>query len=303
MLTVYKIINPIGQIYVGRTKNMRVRKAMHKWASKQTDSRGDSLLYESIRKYGWGAHKFEVIEKVSDEKGDEREIYWITELRTYFQINSEGLNMTTGGIGFHGTWMYDEERRKEQSKKFSGEGNPFFGKTRSKEWRENKSKEVSEYNKKTGRKIPEWGAEKGKLKVIRAVLCYDKYGNLLAEYNSLSDAAKKLSVNHCSISESCRGIITGVEGKYIFKYKTPNYPEKIEVEEIKTKTSKRPVLYLNKRGVIIKEYPSSVEASFDLKIPKTTINRAANYNNGRPIRTGHIFIYKDLFEKLNKKVV
>ncbi len=303
MVTVYKIVNPIGQIYVGRTRNMRVRKAMHKWASKQTDTRGDSLLYESIRKYGWDAHKFEVIEKVSDEKGDEREIYWITELKTYFQINSEGLNMTTGGVGFHGTWMYDEERRKEQSKKLSGEGNPFFGKTQSKEWRENKSKAVSEYNKKNGVKIPEWGVEKGRLKVVRSVLCYDKYGNLLAEYNSLTEAANKLSINRTSVWESCRGEITAVGGKYIFRYKIPNYSDKIEVDEIKIKTAKRPVLYLNKKGVVIKEYTSSLEASLDLKIPKTTINRAANYNNGRPIRTGHIFIYKDLFEKLNKKAI
>jgi len=62
------------------------------------------------------------------------------------------------------------------------------------------------------------------------------------------------------------------------------------------------LLYLNKQGEIIKEYESSLDASIDLKVPLTTIRRAALYNKKRPIRTGHIFIYKDLFKQKNKKI-
>lgn len=75
MITVYKITNPDGQVYVGRTKNLRVRKAAHKWASKQANKKLDTLLCDSIRKYGWKAHKFEIIEVVQNEKADEREIF------------------------------------------------------------------------------------------------------------------------------------------------------------------------------------------------------------------------------------
>lgn len=303
MITVYKITNPDGQVYVGRTKNLRVRKAAHKWASKQANKKLDTLLCDSIRKYGWEAHKFEIIEVVQNEKADEREIFWIKELGTYFHINPKGLNMTLGGIGYNGSWMYDVERRIEQSKKYTGTGNPFFGKTHGEEWRKQKSKEVLEYNKRNGITVPASGAEKGRLKIVRSVLCYDKYGNFLIEYDSLTDAAQKLSVNIHSIIESCQGVITGVLGKYVFRYKTPNYPLKIDVGEIKTKTAKRPVLYLNKNHEIIKEYASSLEASIDLKTPKTTINRAACYNQLRPIRTGHIFIYKDIFEQKLKEAL
>jgi hypothetical protein len=41
------------------------------------------------------------------------------------------------------------------------------------------------------------------------------------------------------------------------------------------------------------EHPSAQEASEYFLIPKTTINRAAMYNNGKPIRTGYQFYYKD----------
>ena len=41
--------------------------------------------------------------------------------------------MTLGGDGQRSTWMHDTERRKKQSRLFSGQGNPFYGKTHSEE--------------------------------------------------------------------------------------------------------------------------------------------------------------------------
>jgi group I intron endonuclease len=300
MGVIYKITSPTNKVYVGKTYDLRKRINAHKACSRKGSS---VILYNSIRKYGWDAHKLEVIEEVEDDKLNEREMFWIAELKTYCFENPMGLNMTKGGEGQRSTWMHDTQRRMDQSNKFKGEGNPFYGKKHPIELRKELSKLASKRNKKLNRTVPKWGAEKGRLKVIRAVICYDKYGNFLKEYDSISSAEKELKINHASICESCKGIITGVFGKYVFRYKEPNYPLKIEVGEVKIKSTKRPVLYLNKKLEVIKEYASASEAAVDLEMPKTTINRAALYNNLKPIRTGHIFIYKDLYEKQLKKIV
>lgn len=300
MGVIYKITSPTSRVYVGKTYDLRKRINAHK-----TAVRGGSavILHSSIRKYGWDAHVLEVIEQVEDERLNEREMFWISELKTYCHENPMGMNMTLGGDGQRSTWMHKTELRKRFSDRFSGAGNPFHGKKHSEESKRIIGEKTSKRNLEKEISIPAWGAEKGRLKVIRAVLCYDKYGNFLKQYDSLTSAEKELKVPHSSISESCNNIITGVFGRYIFRYAEPNYPLKIEVGEVKEKTVKRIVLYLDKRLGIIKEYSSALEASNDLDVPITTIRRSSYYNNYKPIRTGHIFIYKDLHEKLSKQIV
>lgn len=294
MGVIYKITSPSKKIYIGKTYDLRKRINCYKCASKKGSS---IILLNSIRKYGWDAHVLEVVEEISDELLNEREVFWIKELGTYCYENPMGLNMTKGGDGQRSTWMHKTELRQWYSDKFTGEGNPFYGKQHNKETKTKMSELAKIRNKKDGRKIPEWGVENGRLKVIRAVICYDKYGNFLRDFYSITDAANKLNISKGGITESCKETSSGVDGKYIFRYKAPNFPLKIEVGVIKNKTVKRVVLYLSKDLNVIKEYDSSLEASIDLGIPKTTINRASMYNKLKPIRTGHIFIYKDLLEQ------
>lgn len=299
MGVIYKITSPTNKIYVGKTYDLRKRINCHKSCVRKGSN---IILHNSIRKYGWDAHRLEVIEEVDDGKLNEREIYWIKEFKTYCYENKVGLNMTKGGDGQRTTWLHDTERRKKQSKRYLNEGNPFYGKKHSDEMRIFLSNNASIRNKKDGRTIPEWGAEKGRLQVIRSVLCYDKNGNFLRQFDSLTDASKILNVNIHSVLESCQKVITGVEGRFVFRYYAPDFALKIEVGKLKIKSVKRPVLYLSKNLEVIQEYISALEASIDLKVPKGTINRAAQYNNLKPIRTGHIFIYKDIFDQQLKSV-
>lgn len=299
MGVIYKITSPSGKVYVGKTYDLRKRINSHKCDTRKGSS---IILHNSIRKYGWEAHVIEVIEEVADELLNEREMFWITELKTYCHENPMGLNMTKGGEGQRGSWMHDTERRKWYSERFKGKGGPFYGKKHTEENKIAQSERAKKWALETGKTIPKWGAEKGRLKVIRAVLCYDKYGNFLKKYESVISADRELNIDHSSITMVCQGKRTHVN-ELVFRYYEPNYPLNIQVGEIKFPGTKRPVLYLNSQLQITKEYPSSQEASDDLKVPKTTINRAACYNNYKPIRTGHIFIYKDLHEKLSKQVI
>lgn len=287
MGVIYKITSPSGRLYVGKTHDLRKRVNAYKCDVRK--NRKDLKLHNSLRKYGWDAHVLEVIEEVEDALLDEREIYWIAELDTYCYKNPKGLNMTLGGDGQRSTWMHDLERRKKQSKVFSGEGNPFYGRRHSKENREYMSKIMSERNRKKGIKIPEWGAEKGRLKIIKPVVAYNSNGEFIKEYVSATDAAKDLGINRTSINDVLRGKHTNAGG-LIFRYKTEGYPLKIEVGVIKHKTVKRPVIGVYAGEVMV--FASSAEASSYYGIPKTTINRAAQYNNGKPIRSGHEFYYQ-----------
>ena len=138
-----------------------------------------------------------------------------------------------------------------------------------------------------------WGAEKGRLKCIKSIKCFGTDGALIDVFCSLIEASKKLHIGRVSISSS---LIKGnwVKGEYLFKYANEYSQNKIEVGKINVQAIKRPIYFFLGNTVI--EYESAQRASEELNVPKTSINRAALSNFGKPLRSGHIFIYKDLYE-------
>ncbi len=298
---IYKITSPTGRLYVGQTKHFGRRINTYKYKIINDTGWKNAKIMNSLKKYGWDAHKLEIIEECEDCKLNEREIFWIAELKTYCYEYPRNMNMTKGGESGGAPWMHDIERRKKQSKAFTKEGNPFFGKTHTQEFKEKKSKQVSEYNKKMGIKVPKYGYEKGLDAIRKPVLCYDKNGNFIKEFISYTEAGLFVDAQASEVWASASGDRTQCKG-YHFRDKTENYPIKIDVSGTKFKTVSRPILRLNKNMKVVKEYPSAKEASEELRIPKTTINRAAQYNFLKPIRSGHIFIYKDLYDTVVKLV-
>ena len=284
---IYKITSPSGRLYIGKTYDLRKRINAYKCDIKK--NRKNLKLHNSLRKYGWDAHVLEVIEEVTDELLNEREMYWIAELKTYCYEYPNGLNMTKGGDGQRSTWMHDIERRKKQSESRRGVNGTFYGRHHTEENKKLASERTRKYNLEHGVKVPEWGAEKGREVVRRKIVCYDLNGDFVKEYNSLASASKELNIHHSCISESISKRKSQAKG-YVFRYKTDNYPLKIEVGVIKHKTVKRPVVGVYAGEVMV--FASSAEAASYYGIPKTTINRAAQYNNGKPIRSGHEFYYQ-----------
>lgn len=294
MGVIYKITNPSGKIYIGKTYNLRKRINGHKHCGKKKKT--SILLYNSIRKYGWENHHLDILETIDDSLLNEREMYWIKEFNSYYQNNTMGMNMTLGGDGQRSSWMHDIKRRETQSKLCIGDGNSFYGKKHSDESRQAMAEKASKRNKERGITIPKWGAEKGRLKVIKPCLAYNNKGEFIGEYESVINCAKSLGVNRGSVTD-CLLYGSWIKGEYMVRYKLgEDYLLKIDVGEIKVKTEKRVVLYIDKEGKLW-EYESSKEASDALNIPKTTINRAAQYNNGKAIKAGHIFVYKDNYLK------
>ena len=79
MKGIYKITNPNNKIYIGQSTNIDNRIKRYK----NLQCEGQHKLYNSIKKYGWDNHSFEIIEIVEDEtKLVERETYW----KIYFNV-------------------------------------------------------------------------------------------------------------------------------------------------------------------------------------------------------------------------
>lgn len=97
---IYKITSPSNRVYIGKTKSWRKRFDHYiKNGNKITQPK----LQYSINKYGWEAHKLELIELYESQKIDDRERYWIKYYNSYHYDNEKGLNLTLGGEGGKGS--------------------------------------------------------------------------------------------------------------------------------------------------------------------------------------------------------
>lgn len=105
MIGIYKITSPSSKIYIGQSTNWVKRFKYYE----KLECKGQSKLYNSLQKYGFENHIFEIIEECSEELLNEREIYWIQ----YYNSINEGLNIKEGGIG--GKWN-DEMKQKLSNK-------------------------------------------------------------------------------------------------------------------------------------------------------------------------------------------
>ena len=82
---IYKIISPTNKIYIGQSIDIlnRIRYYKHPNSCRQ-----QFKLQNSINKYGWDKHKFEIIEECDIKILNERERYW----QDYYNSFKNGLN-------------------------------------------------------------------------------------------------------------------------------------------------------------------------------------------------------------------
>jgi hypothetical protein len=91
---VYKIISPNKKIYIGRTKNLRLR--FQKYSKLHCERQ--NKLYNSFIKYGFENHSLEILVfSDSNSELNELEILFIKQYDSFYGKN--GLNLTEGGDG------------------------------------------------------------------------------------------------------------------------------------------------------------------------------------------------------------
>jgi len=297
MGVIYKITSPANRIYVGQAKNLKKRIAGHRLSAKRDYS--SIILVNSFKKYGFNEHKIDVIEECDNDKLNEREIFWIQELKSFYTDNKLGMNMTTGGEGHTGFDKFDEERKKKVLKNLYKDGiNPFKGKKHTEEVKRYLSEITRKHNKETGKVVPHWGAIKGWEACMREIVAYNNKGEKIGYYKSITEAGKSLCVSYKLISSAIKRN-SWLDGRYKFMYKSNDNPETVPTDDIRFQSVRKEILAFDRNMIFLGEFEYAEKASKILGVPATTIKRAAKYNNLHPIRKGFIFVYKEDYGSLN----
>jgi group I intron endonuclease len=139
MVGIYKITSLTGKVYIGQSRNIKDREKDYI----TLQCKGQVKLYNSLQRYGWQAHKFEVVHELPGDITQEiLDIYEVLYWKQYKDCGIKMLNLKEPG--HHG--KHSEETRRKMS--ISGKKKVF-----TEEHRRNMSKAW------TGRKIAPFSEE------------------------------------------------------------------------------------------------------------------------------------------------
>lgn len=200
---IYKITNDVnGKVYIGKTLNTVESRWKEHCNDKDRRKMENRPLYRAMNKYGLEHFSVEMIEECQNNL-EEREVYWIKHYNSYVGWpNSNGYNATIGGDGKP---YVDYNKIVELAKE---------GKTQTEIAKlvgccvDTVSKALAQYHIKT----PEY-----KEQVSIAVYQKDKDGNIIAEYSSISEAAKTALCDSTQIGRCCAGKAK-TSGGYYWEY-------------------------------------------------------------------------------------
>lgn len=286
MGSIYKIINDINnKIYIGQTKNnLLTRLKQHKRAAQNDFNKHKPLspLHKAMITYGVEHFFIEEIESCSNDKLDEREIYWIKQYNSFY----EGYNATIGG--------QFQKKQGQSILQYSADGKYITT-----------FKDIGEASEITGIGIgtignalrPNGGISAGGYqwryytenfqmeiepqicisRTRRAVNQYSLNGELIATFCSAEEASRQTNISASGIGRACRkgGITTS--GNYQWRYvedKDDN-PQNLTTFEYIPKTT-LPVYQYDKNDKLIRRWDSIKQASKALKIRSSLIVNVCN---------------------------
>jgi group I intron endonuclease len=105
---IYKITNPEGKIYIGKSINCNKRFDDYR----ALDCKNQPEIFYSLKKYGWFYHIFEIIEKCEVDLLFTKEHYWIN----YYNSINEGLNSDGKNRGKAGRTLSQSAKDEKSTK-------------------------------------------------------------------------------------------------------------------------------------------------------------------------------------------
>ena len=225
---IYKITSPTNKVYIGQSINIKNRKYNHK--SKTDKSKGPKL-HRSLKKYGFDAHKFEIIQECLINELDKWETDWK-------KLELEKVNNDWSKVLFCDLYDRGGGPRSELTKLKISQSNK--GRIVSLETRNKKSKSMlnkfhSEETKKL-MSISSKGKPKSKEHILnmmknrqsvidgvklansKPVIQYDLNMNQIKEWNSVAEVKQHFKGD---IGVCCRGK-QQTACNYIWKFKNKN---------------------------------------------------------------------------------
>lgn len=173
---VYKITSPTNRIYIGSTNNIARRKSYYKTLK----CKNQNKIYNSIKKYGWESHVFEVIWQ---GKADERLLQEYYYGVLFNVLNSKkGLNLKLPKIN---------DNIKYVSKLISN---------------------------KCRLRLKQQIIKKGEPLRCRMISSYDLYGNYIETFKTIKDAAIKYNITQAMIGKVLSKKYSRMSNNMQFKY-------------------------------------------------------------------------------------
>jgi len=229
MIGIYKITSPSNKVYIGQSINVENR---WKYFYRTLNCKAQPKLFNSLKKYGWEQHKFEIIEECTKEQLNEKEIYW----GNFYNVLTEGLNCKLG----EGKGACSKETKQKMSKARLGKkdtqetkikkSNSLKNKPKPKGFGESHSKKIKNKPKPKGfgdnlskqRKgnwiIPQHQIEAGIKARNKPTIQYDLQGNFIKEHESAKHAAIYIGVHEVNMRFHLNGKYKTCK-RYIFRYK------------------------------------------------------------------------------------
>jgi group I intron endonuclease len=130
---IYKITSPSKKIYIGLSTNVKRRY----YCYKRLDCKRQPFIYNSLKKYGFDNHKFEVLEYCEENNLNEKEAYYIDLFQSF--NNDNGLNLSHNRNHFI---KLSEESRKKLSNSLKGKN-----KTKGRKHTEETKRKIGEANR------------------------------------------------------------------------------------------------------------------------------------------------------------
>lgn len=252
---IYKIQNIINdKIYIGQTQISLEKR----WNEHLRDTkRRDYKFHRAIRKYGEESFSKEIIEEVSDDMLNEREIYWIS----YYDSYHNGYNSTLGGDGSLKInreliiELWDKGYSIEEIHKEVGYCKLTITKT------------LQSYKNYSHQE----SVHRGKRNQTKKICQYDMNGQYIKTFDSLTIAATEMGVDRNAISSCCRNKRPSCKG-FLWRYNNDAPPQNYLSEQ----KNKRPVLQFDKTGLFIRKFDSITDASKEIGTSHTSIHRCCS---------------------------
>lgn len=215
---IYKWVNPNNKVYIGQSIDILKRKKIHEGLY---EDKNISKLKRSFKKYGVENHKFEIIEECLIGDLDKREIYW-----KHYYINLIGWkNVLFCKLHDNGGGPLSKEIKEKISR---GKINhkcykdPKRGKKISDKLKGRKITWEKGGLKNKGKSKPKGFGEKVSKRKSIPILQFDKQGNFIKEWKSLTEAANYYKIHPNNIGGALQNKAKTSHG-YIWKYKNKIY--------------------------------------------------------------------------------
>lgn len=209
---IYKITNPEGKIYIGQSSNINKRWKTYK---RLEDVKTQPKLYESLKKYGWDNHQWEIIEECNVNKNNREEYYILL-----YNSHIDGLNSSSKSKGplFHTNETKEKIRlgNKKPKPNSGGKGKPKF---RTNEHNINISNSLKGYKQTEEHKNNKSKSLKGRSLTSKSVIQFNIDGTFIKEWESAKQACLFYNPKDLNgVSACCLGKQKTAFG-YKWKYK------------------------------------------------------------------------------------